>query len=141
MKLWSSTGLFVMIVLSTGCCLFLEPPPPPPANDTKVVVKSSSNVGIEDVWVHQEVESLVIQGTLHPGSFVQKDAGHVDVRIVDAEEKLMQELKIAPDEAVFSKENGKLVPFSASVALAVSPDAKVYLRHHAGTAESCTRVK
>lgn len=136
-----SAGLFVMIILSSGCCFFLEPPPPPPENDAKVVVNSSSAVDIEDVWVHQEGASLVIEGILHPGSFVQKKTGHVDVRIVDADKNLLQELKIAPDEALFSKENGKLAPFSASVALVVSPDTKVYLTHHAGTSERCSRVK
>ena len=141
MKLLLSAALSVMVFLSAGCCFFMDPPPPPPPNDAKVIVESSSTVGIEDVWVHQEGEALHIQGTLHPGSFVQKKAGHVDVRIVDAGGQLLKEFAITPDETAFRKESGKLSPFSASVDLVVSPDTEVYLRHHAGTAESCTRTE
>ena len=141
MKLRVLTGLSAMVFLTAGCCFFMEPPPPPPENDAKVVVKSSRTVGIEDAWVHQERESLIIQGTLHPNSFVQKKAGHVDVRIVDAEGQALKELVIAPDEAVFRKKSGRLSPFSTTVDLVVSPDTEVYLHHHTGTAESCARVK
>ncbi len=141
MKFLVYTGLSAMVVLSVGCCFFKDPPPPPPPNDTEVVLKASSTVGVEDVWVHQEGESLVIQGTLHPRSFVQKDAGHVDVRILDAAGQVLRELTIAPDEAVFQKESGKVSPFSVSVALVVSPDTKVYLTPHAGTAGNCARIK
>jgi hypothetical protein len=141
MKLRTVTGLFIMVFLSAGCCFFLDPPPPPPPNDAEVVVESSRTVGIEDVWVHQEEESLVIQGMLHPGSFVQKKTGHVDIRIVDAGGQELRALKVAPDEAAFRKENGRVSPFSISIDQVVSPKTKVYLSHHAGTVESCARVK
>lgn len=141
MKLLAFVGMLLMAMLSAGCCFFLEPPPPPPPNAAEVVLEASSTVAIKEVWVHQEGEALVIQGTLHPRSFVQKDAGHVDVRIVNAEEKRLRELKIAPDEAVFRKETGKVSPFSAVVGLVIPPDARVCLRAHAGPAESCTRIR
>lgn len=140
MRLSVGSGLLAMVLLLSGCCLFMEPTPPPQANDCEVSLKSSSTVALEDVWVHQEGDQLVIEGTLHPRSFIQKAVGHVDVRITDTKGNLLKVLKIAPENPVFEKTKGRVSPFTVSFDLVVAPDATAYLEAHDGDVESCNRL-
>ncbi|MBN2164212.1 MAG: hypothetical protein JXR25_14030 [Pontiellaceae bacterium] len=135
---WSfGAGLLVSVVLLSGCCLFMEKPPKV-EQSAHVSLKYSTGVLIDDVWVHQEGQQLVIDGALHPRSFMEKEAGHVDITIKDADGNLLKQISVAPESTVFEKETGRVSAFSVSIDLVVSPEARVMLEAHPGTADVCS---
>ncbi len=121
------------ILFSAGCCLFAKVDahaPVAPGNVLPASTVPSTAVRLSDISIVQKGGSLVIEGTLHPRSFMQKETGYVDVRIVDSDGNLLQQIKAIPDSPVFREKNDPLPRFSVSVNMVPPKGARVHLHPH-----------
>jgi len=128
-------GLLCLLgtVLLSGCCMFAKTDAHAPVVDGNALpatVVPSATVRLSDVSIAQKGGSLVFEGTLHPRSFMQKETGHVLIRVVDAKGHLIKEVKAVPDTPVFREKGNPLPRFSASADLVPPKGAKVHIYAH-----------
>jgi hypothetical protein len=125
-----SVFAFLGVVLLSGCCMFAKTDAHAPVaagNALPATVVPSSTVRLSDVSIVRQGDSLVFGGTLHPRSFMQKETGRVEIRVVDAKGRLLRELKAIPDSPVFREKGEPLPRFSVSTDLAPPEGARVHI--------------
>jgi len=125
--------VFLGVVLLSGCCMFAKTDAHAPVaagNAFPATVEPSSAVRLSDVSIARKGGSLVFEGTLHPRSFVQKETGHVEIRVVDSKGQLLRQLKATPDSPVFQGKGKPLPRFSISTNLAPPEGARVHIYAH-----------
>ena len=121
---------FLGVILLSGCCLFAKTDAHAPVVDGNVLpatVEPSSTVRLCDVSISRKGDLLVFEGTLHPRSFMQKETGQVEIRVVDSKGHLLRELKVAPDSPVFREKGEPLPHFSASMQLEPPDGARAHV--------------
>jgi len=126
----SLSFVFLGVVLLSGCCLFAKTDAHAPViegNALPATVEPSSTVRLSDISIIQKGNLLIFEGTLHPRSFVQKETGEVEIRIVNSKDQLLQELKIAPDTPVFRAKGQPLPHFSISTNLTPQKGTRVHI--------------
>ncbi|RKX42570.1 MAG: hypothetical protein DRP64_09650 [Verrucomicrobia bacterium] len=148
MKYLMVAGLLGMVFTSVGCCVFSGAEReasaqrfhadgaldyvhelPSEGSVAKIAVKPHNAVRFDEVAVLQEGEMLVVRGALRPKSFANTQVGYVDIRIVDAEGKLIRTLTAKPDRILFSRDRNLHPHFMVSTDLKIPAGAKVILHY------------
>ena len=126
-------GLFVAGLLVAGCCMFAEQDAHAPVvagNAYPATVVPSTEVRLSDISIKPKGDLLVISGVLHPRSFLQKETGLVDIRIVDAQGNLVRQLKARPDTPVFREKGQPLPRFHISTPADLPKGARFHIQPH-----------
>jgi hypothetical protein len=104
----------------------------------KVMAEPSSGVSITRAKVQKHHDEVTVSGVLQPRSPLERQAGHVDILIIDSAGEVIHQQTTSTMPRKFYRKSIRKPHFSTVLKTVPPAGAVVRIVHHAGKAANCT---